>query len=147
MGLNADATPHTEPRYKKGESLLASGGSLGTMIVASALNLLLFSPTYRKPNLDKFERLLAEDKKRTYLFAVSTDAFREDIERWEKTADNLMFARMQKPMRLYVKTAKIENKAACSEEIQVLIEGEILKEIKEIAESTRRREIPRLLKI
>lgn len=81
---------------------MANGGDLGTLVSASALNLLLFSPTYKKLNLDKFERLLSEDKKRTYLFSVSTDAFREDIKRWEKTADNLMIARMEKPMKRYL---------------------------------------------
>jgi len=129
------------------ENLLAKGGDLGTLVSASALNLLLFSPTYRKHNLDKFERLLNEDKKRTYLFTVSTEAFREDIKRWERAPDNLMFARMEKPMKLYLKVAKIENKQVSSKEIQVPIEKEILEEIKEIAESVRKREIPKLMKI
>jgi len=131
----------------EGEGLLASGGNLGTMVVASALNLLLFSPTYKKLNVEKFENLLSRDKRRTYLFSVSTNAFREDIKRWEKAADNLMFARMGKPMKLYLKVARIENKEVSSKEIQVPIEKEILEEIKEIAESTREREIPKLAKI
>jgi len=67
---------------------------------------LLFSPTYKKLSLDKLEKFLSEDKKRTYLFSVSTSAFREDIKRWEKAADNLMFARMEEPMKLYLKIAK-----------------------------------------
>jgi len=131
----------------EGESLLASGGGLGAMVVASALNLLLFSPTYKNLNVEKFENLLSEDKRRTYLFSVSTGAFREDIERWGKAADNLMFARMEKPMKLYLRIAKIENKEASSKEMQVPIEKEILQEIKEIAESVRRKEIPKLMKI
>ncbi len=81
---------------------MADGGDLGTLVSTSSLNLLLFSPTYKKLNLDKCEKLLSEDKKRTYLFSVSTDAFREDIKRWEKTADNLMIARMEKPMKRYL---------------------------------------------
>jgi len=67
---------------------------------------LLFSPTYKKLSLDKLEKFLSEDKKRTYLFSVSISAFREDIKRWEKAADNLMFARMEEPMKLYLKIAK-----------------------------------------
>jgi len=58
-----------------------------------------------------------------------------------------MFARMEKPMRLYCKIVKIENKEVSSEEIQVPMEREILEEIKEIAESVRKREIPKLMKI
>lgn len=129
------------------ENPLADGGDLGILVFASALNLLLFSPTYKKLNLDKFEKLLSEDRKRTYLFSVSTGAFREDITRWERVVDNLMFARMEKPMKLYLEIAKIENKEVSSEEIQVPIDREILEEIKEIAESTRKREIPKLMKI
>jgi KaiC/GvpD/RAD55 family RecA-like ATPase len=128
------------------ERLFASRG-LGTMVVASALNLLLFSPTYRKLNIDKFESLLSWDKRRTYLFSVSTDAFREDIERWERVTDNLMFARMGKPMELYLKISRIESKDVSGKEAQVPIEKEILEEIKEIAESARKREIPKLAKI
>lgn len=50
-------------------------------------------------------------------------------------------------MRLYCKIVKIENKEVSSEEIQVPMEREILEEIKEIAESVRKREIPKLMKI
>jgi hypothetical protein len=67
----------------------------GVLVFASALNLLLFSPTYRKSNLDNFVKLLSEDKRRTYMFSVSTSAFREEIERWEESADNVMFARIE----------------------------------------------------
>jgi len=140
--------PHVwDEAINEAASLLAKGGDLNTLVSASALNLLLFSPTYREHNLDKFEKLLNEDKKRTYLFSASTEAFREDIKRWEKAADNLMFARMEKPMKLYLKVAKIENKEVSAEEIQVPMEREILEEIKEIAESVRKREIPKLMKI
>lgn len=131
----------------EGEGLLTSVGDLGTMLVASALNLLLFSPTYKKLNIDKFESLLSWDKRRTYLFSVSTDVFREDIEKWERVADNLMFARMEKPMKLYLKVSRIGSKDVSSKEAQVPIEKEILEEIKEIAESARKREIPKLAKI
>jgi len=140
--------PHVwDEAINEADSLLAKGGDLSTLVSASALNLLLFSPTYREHNLDKFEKLLSEDKKRTYLFSTSTDAFREDIERWEKAAASLMFARMEKPMKLYLKIARIENKEVSFKEAQVPIEKEILEEIKEIAESARKREIPKLAKI
>jgi len=29
------------------------------------------------------------------MFSVSTSAFREEIERWEESADNVMFARIE----------------------------------------------------
>ncbi|MEA3432090.1 MAG: ATPase domain-containing protein [candidate division WOR-3 bacterium] len=135
-----------EEAVNEAEKLLADGGDLGTLLFASALNLLLFSHTYRKLNLDKFEKLLSEDKNRTYIFSVSTSAFREDIKRWEKAADNLMFARLEEPMKLYLRIDKMENKKVPSEEIPVPMKKEILEEIKEVAESTRKREIPKLRK-
>jgi KaiC/GvpD/RAD55 family RecA-like ATPase len=129
------------------ENLLADGGDLGTLVFASALNLLLSLPTYKRLNLDKFEKLLNEDKKGTYIFSVITSAFREDIKRWEKAADNLMFARIEEKMKLYLRIDKMENREVPSEEIQVPMEKEILEEIKEVAESVRKREIPKLKKI
>lgn len=129
------------------ENFLADGGDLGTLVFASALNLLLFSPTYKKLNLDKFEKLLSEDKKRTYIFSVSTIAFREDIKRWENAADNLMFARMEEKMKLYLRIDKMENRKVSFKEVPVPIEKEILEEIKEVDESVRKREIPKLQKI
>jgi KaiC/GvpD/RAD55 family RecA-like ATPase len=129
------------------ENFLANGGDLGTMVFASALNLLLFSPTYKKLNSDKFEKLLSEDKKTTYMFSVSTSAFREDIKRWENAADNLMFARMEKPMKLYLSINKTENRKVPFKEVLVPIGKEILEEIKEVADNTRKRKIPELQKI
>jgi archaellum biogenesis ATPase FlaH len=132
---------------KAAEGTLTESKDLGTLIFASALNLLLFSPTYKQLNLDKIERLIKENKTKTYLFSVSTSAFREEIRRWEQAADNLMFARMQGPMKLYLKTTKIENRKSLSEEIQVPISKKMLENIKEVAESTRQRQIPKLRKI
>ncbi|MEA1926729.1 MAG: ATPase domain-containing protein [Candidatus Auribacterota bacterium] len=124
------------------ENILTKRGGLGTLIFASALNLLLFSPTYQKLNLDKLEKIIRDDKTRTYILSVSTSAFKEEIERWEEAADNLMFARMGESMKLYLKTAKIENKDSLSREIQVPVSREILEDIKEVAEHTRQRQIP-----
>ena len=129
------------------ENLLSDECHLGTLIFASALNLLLFSPTYNKLNSDKFERIIREDKSRTYILSVSTSAFKKDIEKWEKAADNLMFARMEKPMKLYLRITKIENREISSKEIQVPMNKGMLENIKEVAESTRKREIPKLRKI
>jgi len=122
-------------------------GDLGTLVFASALNLLLFSPTYQKLNLNKFERIIREDKIRTYIISVSTSAFKEEIKSWENAADNLMFARMGQSMELYLRITKINNKEAYSKEIRVPVKKEILEEIKEVAESVRNKQIPKLMKI
>ncbi len=131
----------------RAENFLHEKSDLGFLVFASALNLLLFSPTYKKLNLDKFEKVLTEDKKKTYIFSVSTSAFREDIRKWEKAADNLMFARMQEPMKLYLRIDKMGNRRVSLKEVQVPMKKEVLEEIKKVAESTRKREIPKLRRI
>jgi KaiC/GvpD/RAD55 family RecA-like ATPase len=136
-----------EESVNKAEGFFSDMHDPGVLVFASALNLLLFSPTYRKLNLDKFVKLLSGDKRRTYVFSVSTSAFREGIERWEKSADNVMFARIEGEMKLYLRLDKINGKDIASEEIPVPIKKETLEEIKDIAESVRKRQIPQLRKI
>ena len=76
------------------------------------------------------------------LFPFSTPRWR-----WEEAADNLMFARIEKPMKLYLKMVKIENRKTLSKEIQVPVKEEILENIKEVAENTREKQIPKLRRI
>ncbi len=129
------------------EDILNKKTDLGTLVFGSALNLLLFSPTYKSLSLNKFEKVIREDKTKTYMFSVSTSAFGEEIEKWEKLADNLMFAHMEKPMNLYLKIVKMENQENISKEIQIPMSKEMLESIKEEAENTRQRQIPKLSKI
>ncbi len=136
-----------EEAVTEAENILADGGEPGTLVFASALNLLLFSPTYKQDNIAKLESLIKEDKNRTYMLSVSTSAFQEDIKRWEEAADNLLFARMEKPMKLYLRIDKIERESVPFKEVSVLIPKGILEEIKEVAESVRKRDIPKLIKI
>jgi archaellum biogenesis ATPase FlaH len=136
-----------EKAVNEAENILVHENNLGTLVFASALNLLLFSHTYKETILDKLEKLLKEDKKKTYIFSVSTSAFQKDIKRWENAADNLMFVRMEKPMKLYLKIKKLSNKKVPSREVHVPIKKEILEGIKEVAESVRMRDIPNLQKI
>jgi len=127
------------------ENILTNRTDLGTLIFASAANLLLFSPTYKELNLDKLEKVIKEDNVRTYIVSVS--AFAEDIKRWEQAADNLMFARMEKPMKLYLRVSRIENRESPPNEIQVPVSKEMLEDIKKVAEHTRKRQIPKLSRI
>jgi archaellum biogenesis ATPase FlaH len=129
------------------DSYFDKGGDLGTMVFASALNLLLFSPAHRESNLTHVEKIIREDKERSYIISVSTSAFVEDIRRWEEASDNLMFTRMEKAMKLHLSIDKIENRKVPFKEVIVPVEKEILEEIKNVAESVRKREIPKLRKI
>jgi len=70
---------------KKAEQMIKKS-DLGTMIFGSALNLFLFSPTYKNYMLGKMKEVLKEDKTRTYLFSVSTSAFAGKIKILEEAA-------------------------------------------------------------
>lgn len=120
---------------------------IGTMVFGSALNLLLFSPTYKDEVLKNIENILKNDRNRTYIFSVSTSAFADEIKIWEKAADNLMFTRMEKPMKLFFKILKMKEVEFSKEEINVPISREAFMEIKDLAEVTRKRIIPEIMKI
>ncbi len=131
---------------EKAESLVDKTG-LGTMVFGSALNLLLFSKTYGEAILNKLKNALQNDKSRTYAFAVSTSAMANEIKTLEEVADNLMFTRMEKPMKLFLKIERMKGVEFSKEEKGVPISEEMLKEINEIAEVTRKTRIPEIRKI
>lgn len=126
---------------------LVKNSSLGTLVFGSALNLLLFSPTYKEDILKGLEGIIRSDKDRTYILSVSTSAFAEEIKNWENAADNLMFTRMEKPMRLFFRIARMKDVKFVSDEVEVPVSKEALMEVKNIAEATRNRIIPELSKI
>lgn len=119
----------------------------GIMVFGSALKLLLFNVRYQDMMLEKMQSLLQHDKSRSYAFAVSTSAFAEKIKILEDAADNLMFTRMEHPMKLFLKIERVKDLEFSKDEIEVPIPEKILNEINEIAESTRRTRIPEIRKI
>jgi len=131
---------------KKANNMIEKSG-LGTMVFGSALNLLLFSPTYKDDAIMNIKDILENDKSKTYIFSVSTSAFAKEIRMWEEVADNLMFTRMEKKMKLYFKIARMKQLKFSRKEVNVPISQEAFKDIKNIAEATRKRVIPKLMKI
>jgi KaiC/GvpD/RAD55 family RecA-like ATPase len=121
--------------------------NLGIMVFGSALNLLLFSKTYKDNILNKLKDILQYDKNRTYVFAVSTSAFANEIKILENVADNLMFIRMGKSMKLFLKIDRMKEVGFQKKEKEVPISEEMFKEINEIAEATRMIRIPEIMKI
>jgi len=120
----------------------------GVMVFGSALNLLLFSPTYGDEILGKLEHTLSEDKRRIYVFSVSTTAKKEEIDRLEAVADNLIMTRSEKnPFRLFVRIVRMKGVPYSTEEVQVPIPPESLMHVKEIAEHSRKRVIPQISRI
>ena len=126
---------------------MLENSDVGVMVFASALNLLLFSHTYKDKILKKIDSIITENKNKTFVFSVSTSAFKEDIKIWEESVDNLMFTRMEKPMKLFFKIERMKNARFSDREIMVPIPKEILEDIREIAEHTRSRIIPAVSKI
>ncbi len=123
-------------------------GGPGIMVFGSALNLLLFSPTYGQALLQRMETLLREDKNRTYVFSVSTSAKAEEIARLEAVADNLIMTRSEKePFRLYMQVVRMKGQSFPTKEIQVPIPQHSLTDVREIAEHSRKRVIPQISKI
>ena len=120
---------------------------LGTLVFGSALNLLLFSPTYKNDTIKNLENIIKNDKSKTYIFSVSTSAFADEIKLWEDAADNLMFTKMEKGMKLFYRIERMKGVNFSREEIEIPISREILTEIQGIAEATRKRIIPEMMKI
>jgi len=112
-----------------------------TMLFASALNLLLFSKTYKDKIWDKLDAIL-KSPKGTYIFSVSTNVFRDLIKRWEDSSDNLMFTRMERPGKLFLRIERMKDVKFSKEEIEIPISPNVLKKIKDVAERARTRIIP-----
>jgi len=119
----------------------------GILIFGSALNLLLFSPTYGNAILEKIKSTIVSNTTKTYIFSVSTSAKAEEISQLEEIADNLILSRSEKkPFRLFMNILKIRDKKYDSAEIQVPISLKTFDHIKEIAEHSRSKVIPAILK-
>jgi len=122
---------------EKAENMLERT-DLGPMVFGSALNLLFFTKAYKNSILNKLKEVIQKDKSKTYVFAVSTSAFADEIRVLEDVADNLMFTRMEKPVRLFLKIFRMKEVKFSTEEIEIPIPKEMLEEIKKIAEKTRK---------
>ncbi|NJE10577.1 hypothetical protein E3E25_06520 [Thermococcus sp. MAR1] len=120
---------------------------LGTMVVGAALNLLFFSPTYGRAIHRKIMDTLASNKTKTYFFTVNTDVFRDMVEELEGAADNLMFSRMEKPMRLFLRVERVKWAPFERKEVEVPLSREILDEIREEAERGKKNLIPAIKRL
>jgi len=136
-----------EAAIDKACSMVPEAGP-GILVFGSALNLLLFSPTYQDQVLNSMIKTIREDKQRTFIFSVSTTAQKEKIALMEKMADNLMLTRSEKkPFRLYMHIVRMRGVAFSSEEVAVPIPPDALADVKEVAEHSRKRVIPLISKI
>jgi len=120
----------------------------GILIFSSALNLLLFSPTYGRGILDKMKTTAQGEKKHTYLFSASTTAKAEEIAELEAVVDNLIMTRSTKsPFRLFMQIERIKNTDFLPEEIEVPFSAGVLTGVKQVADHSRKRVIPLVSKL
>ena len=119
----------------------------GILIFCSALNLLLFSPTYGEMIFEKIKSTIVSNTDKTYLFSVSTSAKAKEISQLEEIADNLILSRSEKePFQLFMKVLKMRDAPYISDEVQVPISPEILEHIKKMADHSRSKVLPAILK-
>ncbi len=119
----------------------------GVLIFCSALNLLLFSPTYGDLIFEKIKSTIVSNTDKTYLFSVSTSAKAEEISQLEEIADNLILSRSENtPFQLFMKVLKMRDVSYNSAEVQVPISTKILEHIKEMADHSRSKVLPAILK-
>ena len=129
-------------------SAMVPDDSPGILIFASALNLLLFSPTYGDGILEKIKATIQGEKKHTYLFSVSTTAKTEEIAKLEAVTDNLIMTRSTKsPFQLYMKIERIKGVSFVSKEIQVPFSANVLTDVKQISDHSRKRIMPLISKL
>ena len=117
------------------------------MVVASALNLLFFSKTYGDKIYEKLREIIKNDKNTTYFFTINSDAFRDKALGLEEVADNLMFSRMEKPMKLFLRIERMKGVKFLNKEVKIPLGKNILKSIKMEAEKGKKNLIPMISKI
>jgi len=119
----------------------------GILVFGAALNLLLFSPTYGNVIFEKIKSTIVLNTDRSYLFSVSTSAKAKEIAQLEEIADNLLVSRSKKdPFQLFMKVLKMKDVSFISDEVKVPISPEILAHIKEMADHSRSKVLPAILK-
>jgi len=129
---------------ERGCELVPDSGP-GILVLGSALNLLLFSPTYGAALLERMKATLQGDGRRTYLFSVSSSAKKEMIEELEELADNLIMSWSERdPFRLFMRIERMPGVSFVPTEVELPITPETLSEVKAVADHSRRRVIPQV---
>lgn len=120
----------------------------GILVFGSALNLLLFSPTYEQKILEKMKKTLQDTSTCSYLFSTSSTAKRKEIAELEALADNLISVRNDRgTKKILLKIERIKAVKFISDEIEAPFTPETLQELKRIADQSRKRVIPLVSKI
>ncbi|MBN2470300.1 MAG: hypothetical protein JXN59_06195 [Anaerolineae bacterium] len=120
----------------------------GILVFCSALNLLLFSPTYGADILEKMKAAAQEGGRCSYLFSASTTAKADEIAELEPAVDHLIMTRSTKaPFQLYMQIERITGAPFSADEILVPFATDVLTDVKEVADHSRKRVIPLISKL
>lgn len=112
----------------------------GKLLFGSALNLFLFSPTYRESILDAFVETVERDDCTT-LFTVSSSAYAEEIGRVEDAADTVLITDLEDET-LRLRGERSESAPIETGFVEVPFSTDQLARIREVAESSRDDLIP-----
>lgn len=115
------------------------------IIFGAALNILLFSPTYREKLFSYFKELLSSGK--LSLFTISNNVFEDKMKTLEASSDNLMFTHSGANMELFLKIERMRDVPFSKEEIKVPLSEHELRSMRSEAERLRKNLIPLLKKI
>lgn len=117
-----------------------SEGGPGTLLFGTALNLFMFSPTYRESILETFVEA-AERTDITSLFTVSTSAFEDEIAEVEAAADTVLMTEMADGT-LRLRGERSDSVELTEEVVDVPFTEEQLQHVKSVAEESRDTLIP-----
>ncbi len=124
------------------------GGDPGTLIFASAVNLLLFSKTFADDMFTTLEHQLHNDRRFSWLYTATTSTLRDRIRRLEDAADLVLISERQTPgPRFTVHVERARNGRSNSEPVEVHLDPATLERIKRRAEESRVVNIPALREI
>ena len=112
----------------------------GTLLFGTALNLFLFSDTYREPILEAFEETVTREDL-TSLFTVSSSAYATEIGRVEDAADTVLLTEMEDG-QLRLRGDRSERVPVVREFQPVPFTSEQLDRIRSVAEASRDELIP-----
>lgn len=120
----------------------------GVLLFGSALNLLLFSPTYGTGILEEMKRALRKGSEYSVLFTTSTSAKGDLIAELDPIADNLMYVRGdQVTQKLYLTIERMKDVKFLKDEFEAPISKEDLIALKQIADQSRKRIVPLVSKV
>ncbi len=109
-------------------------------IFGAALNLLFFSRTYGNDIAQRVLNLMKQGEH--CLFTLSNNVFQDKARMLEDMADNLMFTRTEKPMRLFLKITRMKDVPFKTEEVEVPLSEKELRNLRAEAEKSRKHLIP-----